>query len=254
MTHLTFACFAVLAAAAFLPAQDPAKAAAEASAAARVGTIDLLRVFEQNPKWTKAKSELEKMQDAFKAQIKKLSDRVQEIRALIDSADENSDEWRNGRFELEMTLKQRDYLSQQATERLELENARAMLAVYQDIEVAIGVVAKARGVALVHRHQPIGAAPGELGKLAAKDVQNRVLGFERKQVWYAAPELDLSDDLIKALMAPVGDDKQPKTGRAQEAAGKPAGERPAGERPAGDKPATDKQAAGAAPATPKAGG
>ena len=35
----------------------------------RVGTIDLLRVFEQNPKWTKAKSELEKMQDAFKAQI-----------------------------------------------------------------------------------------------------------------------------------------------------------------------------------------
>lgn len=248
MTHLTFACFAALAAAALLPAQDPTKAAAEtpaaAAAAVRVGTIDLLRVFEQNPKWAKARSELEKMQDAFKAQIKKLSDRVQEIRALIDSADENSDEWRNARFELEMTLKQRDYLSQQATERLELENSRAMLAVYQDIEVAIGLVAKARGVAVVHRHQPIGVAPGEIGKLVAKDVQNRVLGFERKQVWYAAPELDLSDDLIKALMAPVGDDKQPKTGRAQEAAGKPAA----------DKPAGDKPAAGAAPTTPKAGG
>lgn len=235
MKHLTFACVAALAAAAFLPAQDPSKAAAEATAASqRVGTIDLLRVFEQNPKWSKAKAELEKMQDAFKGQIKKLSDRAQEIRALIDSADENSDEWRNGRFELEMTMKQRDYLSQQATERLELENARAMLAVYQDIELAVGQVAKARGVAVVHRLQPIGAAPGELGKLAAKEVQGRVVAFERKQVWFAAPELDLTDDLIKALMAPVADDKQPKTGRAQEAAGKPAG--------------------GAAPTTPKAGG
>lgn len=238
MKHLTFACFAALAAAAFLPAQDQTPAAASA-AAQRIGTIDLLRVFEQNPKWSKAKNDLEKMQESFQGQIKKLSDRVKELRALIDSADENSDEWRNGRFELEMTMKQRDYMSSQATERLELENARAMLAVYQDIELAIGQVAKVRGVAVVHRLQPIGVAPGEVGKLAAKEVQGRVVAFERKQVWYAAPELDLTDDLIKALMAPVGDgkaadDKQPKTGRAQEAAGKPAAEK--------------------APATPKVGG
>ena len=245
MMHLTFACFAALAAAAFLPAQDPTKPAAEAPAAAqRTGTIDLLRVFDQNPKWSKAKSDLEKMQDTFKAQIKKLSDRAQEIRALIDSADENSDEWRNGRFELEMTMKQRDYMSQQATDRLELENARAMLAVYQDIEVAIGQVAKARGVAVVHRLQPIGVAPGEVGKLVAKEVQGRVVAFERKQVWFAAPELDLTDDLIKALLAPVGDDKQPRAGRVQEAAGKQAA----------DKPAADKQAADKVPATPKVGG
>jgi len=75
-------------------------------------------------------------------------------------------------------------------------------------------------------------------------VQGRVVAFERKHVWYAAPELDLTDDLIKSLMVPAGDDKQPKTGRAQEAAGKPAT----------DKPANDKPSSGTAPAPPKAGG
>ncbi|MBM3974550.1 MAG: OmpH family outer membrane protein [Planctomycetes bacterium] len=245
MKHLTFACCAALAAAALSPAQDPTKAAAEAPAAGqRVGTFDLLRVFDQNPKWSKAKNDLEKLQDSFQAQIKKLSDRAKELRALMDSADEDSDEWRNGRFELEMTIKQRDYISQQASERLELENARARLAVYQDIEAALGQVAKARGVVVVHRMQPIGTAAGELGKLPPKEVQGRVVAFERKHVWYAAPELDLTDDLIKSLMVPAGDDKQPKTGRAQEAAGKPAT----------DKPANDKPSSGTAPAPPKAGG
>ena len=113
MTHLTFASLAALAAAALLPAQDPA------AAVARAGTIDLIRVFEQNPKWTKSRAELEKMQDSFKAQVKKQADRVQEIRALVESTDENSDDWRNGRFELELAMKQRDYLSQQASEMIQ---------------------------------------------------------------------------------------------------------------------------------------
>jgi Skp family chaperone for outer membrane proteins len=230
MKLLLSACLSALLAAAIAPAQDPAKPAA--AAAPLVGTVDLLRVFEQNPKWSKAKAELEKMQDAFKAQIKKQSDRVAEIRALIDASDENSDQWRNARFELELTMKQREFMSSQASERLELENNRAMLEVYQDIEVAVAQVAKARGVGLVHRLQPIGAAPGEIGKLQAKDVSPRLVAFERKQVWYAAPELDLTDDLIKALMAPIGGDGKPAGGKPEEASAKPApAKQPAGAAP-----------------------
>ena len=77
--------------------------------------------------------------------------------------------------------------------------------------------AKARGVAMVQRLQAVGAAPGELGKLAPKEVESRVVAFERKVLWYAAPELDLTEDLIKALMVPVADEKP----AVQDAAAKP---------------------------------
>ncbi|MFN9331937.1 MAG: OmpH family outer membrane protein [Planctomycetota bacterium] len=212
MTHLLFACAAAFAVAA-LPAQDPtapaapAAPAAKAAAAQAVGTIDLIRVFEQNPKWAKAKSDLARMQEQFKAQIGKLSERIAELNGLIESTAEDSDDRRSATFDREMMMRQREFLAKQASERLESENARAMLAVYQDVERAIAPVAKARGVAIVHRLQAIGAVPGEIGKLAPKEVEARVVAFERKVVWYAASELDLTEDLIKALMVPVADDK-----------------------------------------------
>lgn len=226
MTHLLFACAAAFAAA-LLPAQDPAAAAAAAPAAAApaaktaaapvLGTIDLMRVFEQNPKWAKAKTDLARMQDQFKAQIGKLSERIAELNGLIESTAEDSEDRRSATFGREMAIREREFLAKQATDRLESENARAMLAVYQDIERAIGPVAKARGVVMVHRLSEIGAVQGEIGKLAAKEVESRVVAFERKVVWYAAPELDLTEDLIKALMVPAPDAKP----AAQEAAAKP---------------------------------
>jgi Skp family chaperone for outer membrane proteins len=220
MTHSLFACAAAFAAA-LLPAQDPAAppaaSVAKTAAAPVLGTIDLIRVFEQNPKWAKAKTDLARMQDQFKAQIGKLSERITELNGLIESTAEDSDDRRSASFDREMLMRQRDFLAKQATERLEVENARAMLAVYQDVERAIGPVAKARGVAMVQRLQAVGAAPGELGKLAPKEVESRVVAFERKVVWYAAPELDLTEDLIKALMVPVADEKP----AVQDAAAKP---------------------------------
>jgi Skp family chaperone for outer membrane proteins len=219
MTHLLTACAAAFAAA-LLPAQDPAAPAAPAAksvAAQVVGTIDLIRVFDQNPAWAKAKAELARMQDQFKAQIGKLTERIAELNGLIESTAEDSEERRTATFGREMALREREFVAKQATERLEAENARGMLAVYQDIERAIGAVAKARGVAIVQRLQPIGPVPGEIGKLAPKEVEARVVAFERKVVWYAAPELDLTEDLIKALMVPVADDKP----AAREAAAKP---------------------------------
>lgn len=221
MTHLLFACAAAFAAA-LLPAQDPAAAAAAAPAAKTpaapvLGTIDLIRVFEQNPKWAKAQADLARMQEQFKAQIGKLSERIAELNGLIESTAEDSEDRRSATFGREMAMREREFLAKQATDRLESENARAMLAVYQDIERVIGPVAKARGCAMVQRLQAIGPVEGEIGKLAPKQVEARVVAFERKIVWYAAPELDLTEDLIKALMVPVADDKP----AAREAAAKP---------------------------------
>lgn len=226
MTHLLFACAAAFAAA-LLPAQDPAApsapaAAGKAAAGPVLGTIDLIRVFEQNPKWAKAKADLARMQEQFKNQIGKLEERAAELRGLIESTAEDSDDRRSATFDREMVLRQRDFLAKQATERLETENARAMLDVYQDIERAIGPVAKARGVAMVQRLQAIGSAPGDIGRLVPKEVEARVVAFERKVVWYAAPELDLTEDLIKALMVPVADAKPaPREAAVQPGAGAP---------------------------------
>lgn len=226
MTHLLFACAAAFAAA-LLPAQDPAAPAAAAPAAKTaaapvIGTIDLIRVFEQNPKWAKAQADLARMQEQFKAQIGKLSERIAELNGLIESTADDSEDRRSATFGREMAMRERDFLAKQATDRLESENARAMLAVYQDIERVIGLVAKARGCAMVQRLQAIGPVEGEIGKLAPKQVEARVVAFERKVVWYAAPELDLTEDLIKALMVPVPDAKPaPREAAAQPGAAAP---------------------------------
>jgi Skp family chaperone for outer membrane proteins len=218
-----------------LVAQDPvgkapvtvdAKAARATPAGPVLGTVDLVKAFDQYPKWIQLKGELAKMSEQFEDQIKQLTKRLDELRATINATAPDSDERKRAEFELDLGLQQRQWLAKTLRDKARAEEAKALLAVYEDVEAAVAVVARNRGVALVQRVHELGPSPGDIGKLGAKEVENRLMAFERKQVWFAAAEIDLTDDLIKQLMVPVAGGSKP-TGAAPP---KPAAEpKPAGE-------------------------
>jgi Skp family chaperone for outer membrane proteins len=209
------------------PAAVDAKAVRATPVGPTIGTVDLVKAFDQYPKWIQLKGELAKMSDQFEDQLKQVTKRLDELRATINATAPDSEERKRAEFELDLGLQQRQWLAKTLRDKARAEEAKAMLAVYEDVEAAIAVVARNRGVALVQRVHELGPAPAELGKLGGKDIENRVMGFERKQVWFAAAEIDLTDDLIKQLMVPVAGANKP-AGAA--AAGKPAVE----PKPTGD--------------------
>lgn len=219
-----------------LAAQDPigkqsvpveAKAGRGPATGLTIGTVDLVKAFDQYPKWIQLKGELAKLSDQYEEQLKQLTKRLDELRATINATAPDSDERKRAEFELDMGLQQRQWLAKTLRDKARAEEAKALLAVYEDVEAAIAVVARNRGVAMVQRVHDLGPAPADLAKLGAKDVENRLMAFERKQVWFASVEIDLTDDLIKQLMVPVASTARPA---AAGAAGKPLAEpKPAGE-------------------------
>ncbi|MFY9345458.1 MAG: OmpH family outer membrane protein [Planctomycetota bacterium] len=197
----------------FLLAQDnPAgKSAVEASAtkvpAISVGVVDLVKAFEQYPRWIKFRGELQKRADAMKVRMAEMGKAVDEQRAAIEILDKESEERRDGELQLALMEQQRRETRKRLEEKFALEEARLMLLIYEDLEVACRKVAEARGVAIVQRVYDIEPATGDVAKLSADSVQKRMLLFERKQIWYASQQVDLTPDVIKFLMVPLDEPK-----------------------------------------------
>ena len=95
-----------------------------------------------------------------------------------------------------------------------------MLTVYEDLDYVIGVVAKRKGVSLVMTKQEISPSTQSIEDLPMSQVQGRVAAYERRQVWFATEELDLTGDIIKELMIPVPDRNSPERAPKAASAGK----------------------------------
>lgn len=207
---------AALAATSFLVAQEKDVPAGAVDAAAKtttragaiaVGTVDLVRAFEQYPRWIQLKNDLENRAKAAQAKMAEMAKSIDEQRAAIAVLGQESEERRDREFDLQMMQQQRQEMGKRLKEKFELEEARALSIVYEDLEVAIKKVAQARGIQLVLRVHDLGPALGDPSKLSPATVNGRVTGFERRMVWFAADEIDLTPDLIKVLMVPVESSK-----------------------------------------------
>jgi Skp family chaperone for outer membrane proteins len=207
---------AALCATPFLSAQDkqtPATASAVDAAAKSaapampvVGVVNLIRAFEQYPKWIKLGIELKARSKAEEEKLKEMTKRIDELKASLELLDPESDERRVNALRIDLMRQEQQMTYKLIQERLDVEEARAYIQVYEDLEIAVAKVAKARGVSLVVRVHEITSA-GDVAKLPAGSVQRRVRAFEAKQVWYADDALDLTPDLIKLLMVPLEDTK-----------------------------------------------
>ena len=140
-----------------LPAQDrpananptsPAEAASKRTAGnpvtvanLTIGVFDMGKAFEQYPRWVKLKAQLVELQASCSDEMKKMERRLDELKGTIAVLSAESEERKRAEFDYEMGLQQKRWLAKSLQERLDLEEARAMVTVFQDVEEYIARVA-----------------------------------------------------------------------------------------------------------------
>ena len=202
-----------------------AQTAKEASAtrAARglmVGVVDVIKAVEQYPRYIKLRSELEASIQQYEAQLQEMSARADELRGTIQVLAEGSQERADKEFEYKMLLQTQDYRNKAYREQMQVQDLRNTLSVYEDLEYVIGVVAARKGVSVVLTKQDITPSAQPIADLSANEVQARVKAYDRRNVWFASREVDLTSAVIKELMIPVPDRNSPERALKPDPAGK----------------------------------
>jgi Skp family chaperone for outer membrane proteins len=204
--------------AALLPAQekhastDAAKPdgakAVEATAPGRgptIGVVDLDKARDQYPKAIAEREKLQKLSQSFQEQLQALSKRIEEIRAAQSLLTEGTDEWEAKQAERGVVMQQQKIFADLFQSQFDRARAKFDLMIYQDFEVAIAQVAKDRGVQIVLRMHE--APDADKGKDAGNVQQARLYSYNRRNVWFAADEVDLTPALIKYLQVPLDTSK-----------------------------------------------
>lgn len=225
-SFLAVACLAVvspfLTAQEGMPVKPPAVDAAAPKAQANaplVGIVDLAKAIEQYPKWIELQAKLDTLEGQVRERMKQMDTRVDDLRNAVQITSPESDERKRAQFELELAQQERQFVAKSMYEKVDLEQQRALLAVYEDLEKAVPAVAKARGVSVVLRVLQSPKLPADVPPQSPRGVGIRLRAHEGRQVWYADAELDLTPDLIKYLMVP----REAKPADGSSANGAPAG-------------------------------
>jgi Skp family chaperone for outer membrane proteins len=175
-----------------------------------VGVIDVVKAVEQYPRYIKLRNELDASVKQYEVELKGIAERIDELRGTIQILAEGAPERADKEFEYQMLLQTQDYRRKAYTARVGQRDLRNTLTVYEDLEYVIGVVARRKGVALVLTKQDITPSSQPITEISGEEVKARVQAYDRRQVWFASEELDLTSAVIKELMIPVPDRNSPE--------------------------------------------
>jgi Skp family chaperone for outer membrane proteins len=202
---------ALVATASLLPAQDnkvPAVQPADATAPKKaaqitIGVVDLSKVIDVYPKAIAERERLQALSKRFSAEIDALSKQFDALRSDLSLLKEGSEKRETMEFELRMLSEQRKGLAELRKNQFDRELEKFELAVYQDLEVACAEVAKARGVQVLLRTQSTPSFEDGAAKDPVSLQRAQLQAYDRRQVWFASDEVDLTQALIKYLSVPV---------------------------------------------------
>jgi Skp family chaperone for outer membrane proteins len=160
-----------------------------------IGVVDLGKVMEAYPKAVQEQKRLDDARkhiiEGYNAERKKLDDlRLQRDAATGSDRDQ---------AELNLDLMDRRLRgTRQIMEADWQEQAEKFVVWFQeDVEAAIAQIAKARNLQLVLRSQ---------GKLSEKEsTTNKARAYDRRMVWFASDQIDITPDVIRLLQVPPAD-------------------------------------------------
>lgn len=229
MPNYRFVAAVLTAFVAVLPAQEkaPSTAGAKPADAAApgkgltIGVVDLDKARDAYPRAITEREKLQKMSMAFKEQIDAEKKHIDALRAELALLKPGTDEWEAKEAERGLAMERGKVLSNVYQSQFNRAREKYDLMIYQDFEVAIAQVAKDRGVQIVLRmhEQP------EIDKdMETADAQQaRLYSYNRRNVWFAADEVDLTPALIKFLQVPLDASKRAPAKTEAPAASKPTG-------------------------------
>lgn len=174
------------------PATTPAAAAAVPTT---VAVIDFAKVIEAYPKAAQEKKRLDEMRAALVAGLKVEEDKLKDLRLERDGFNPGTRERALKELEMDVALRRINGLRQVYEADLNEQFDKFLAQTYDEIEVAIAQCAKARGVQLVLRTHRDTTEDDSLS------IKSRLQ--DRRIVWYAANEIDLTPHVIKLLQVPL---------------------------------------------------
>lgn len=181
---------------------QPVDAAARAKNAPMIGVVDLDKAIELYPKAIAERERLQNLSKQLSERINGLTKQIDQIKAEMTVLKEGSDDREDKEYELAQALKNREGTANFLKSKFDRQLEKFELMIYQDLEAAVAQVAKASGVQIVLRVRP---SPGfeDAAKEGSNAQKQKLASFDRRQVWFASDEVDLTPALIKLLRLPV---------------------------------------------------
>ncbi|GAB4150354.1 MAG: hypothetical protein Fur0037_18860 [Planctomycetota bacterium] len=193
---------ALLAGASILAQDDPAPKPS-------IGVVDFVKVFDAYPKYVRERKKLDENHASVQGKLDELKRQIEEKKAQRELLAADSRERAQADLELDLSMRQYNGLAQIWLEDLGRQADKLAVECYEDIERAIQKVATARGLTLVLRlHR----------ETRTNSIGDRIKVYERRLVWYAADEVDLTAEVIKRMQ--VADEASRPSGAGAAPSGK----------------------------------
>ena len=180
-----------------------------------VGVIDVAKAIDQYPVYIKLRTGVDAKFAKYQEQLKTQSSQLQELQVSIQLMGEGVPERAEAEHQYKMGLQTRDFRRKYFNDLLAAEELRMMLEVYEDLDFAVAKVAKKNSVSLVLPKRDIPLSQMPIADMQNREVQGRVEVFQRRTVWFAATEIDITGDVIKYMMTPLPARTSPERAPAQ---------------------------------------
>ena len=220
MTRSVFALLSlVLATATLLPAQDPKSSAgsprttagkqAPVANALRVGVVDFAKVLESYQGAIEGRKKISELKDQFQQQLDTMQKRAEDAKLLRDNYQRGSRDWYEKDLSVKLALQSLEGQQQIFEGELHRKREEFLVAMLEDMQQAVAIVAKEKKIALVLRvHED----------LIDGSAATKARIFETRIVWFASEEIDITPDVSKLLRVPLPPRQAPKNAAAGSAA------------------------------------
>jgi Skp family chaperone for outer membrane proteins len=189
--------------------QAPQNAVPAADAKApKVGVVDFVKVMDAYPRAIEARGKLEEMRKQNRALLEAELKKGRELELKLEDLQRGTPAHDMKLHELRLKKQDIEGMEQIFEREWRRKFDEWYLSVYAEMERAVAIVAKERGLQMVLRSHP---------QLEDGTVENRTRVYEARIVWFASEEVDITPAVIKVLQVPLPAESKPD-------AAKPAGE------------------------------
>ena len=211
-------------------AQSPAVPAADAKAttAPKIGVVDFVKVVDAYPRAIAERTKIEELRKQQRTVLEAELKKGKELEVQLEDLQRDTPRYDLKLHELRLKKQDIEGMEQIFDREWRRKIDEFYVAIYADLERAVAIVAKERGVQMVLRAHP---------QLEETSSENKARVFEARIVWFASEEIDLTPAVIKLLQVPLPE--APKADGAKPAgettAPKPAGKQSDGQTSAGQR-------------------
>jgi Skp family chaperone for outer membrane proteins len=167
-----------------------------------VGVVDIDRALEGSPKMQAERDRIEALRKGHGERLEALDKQIEQMKRDLGMMKRGSDQAEMATLEIKTTLERGKLIQELFRREMDVESERGLIALYSEAERAVAEVAKLKGVQVVLRKNA-NPSGDDLSKDEDRAQQQKLRAYDRRTVWFAAEEVDLTPAVAKYLAVPA---------------------------------------------------